>query len=76
MSDIIKIPNTKNTNEWIDWIEAAIKNEHLKYYEFKFSAILKKFNGSGDFGKVHRANWKNVRNYLALKSFLISIISL
>ena len=39
MSDII---DTKNTNEWIDWIEVAIKNEYLKYYEIKILAILKK----------------------------------
>ena len=68
MSDIIEIPNTENTNEWIDWIEAAIKNEHLKYYELKNFSNIEEI-GSGGFGKVYRANWKNFRNYFALKSF-------
>jgi len=68
MSDIIEIPDTKNTNEWIDWIEVAIKDECLKYYDFKIFSNIKEI-GSGGFGKVYRANWKNFENYFALKSF-------
>jgi len=68
MSDIIEIPDTENMNEWTDWIEVAIKNEYLKYYEFKNFSNIKEI-GSGGFGKVYRANWKNFGNYLALKSF-------
>ena len=52
-----------SSNEWIDWIEVAIKNEYLKYYEFKNFSNVKEI-GSGCFGKVYRANWKNFRNYL------------
>ena len=68
MSDIIEIPNTENTNEWINWIEEAIAKEYLKHYEFKNFSNIKEI-GSGGFGKVYRANWKNFRNYLVLKSF-------
>ncbi|GES83707.1 kinase-like domain-containing protein [Rhizophagus clarus] len=54
-------------SEWIDWIEDATKNKYIKYYEFKSFSNKKKI-GSGGFGKIYRANWKNNRNILALKS--------
>ncbi|CAB4488365.1 unnamed protein product [Rhizophagus irregularis] len=34
MSDNKKIQNTKNTNEWVNWIQEAIDKEHLNYYEY------------------------------------------
>ncbi|EXX62330.1 hypothetical protein RirG_162680 [Rhizophagus irregularis DAOM 197198w] len=50
-----------------NWIEISLSNKHIKYYNYKdffnFEVI-----GSGGFGKVYRANWKNPRNTLALKS--------
>src|SRR5688572_5032334 len=68
MSDIIEKPDTENTNEWINWLEEAIAKEYLKYYEYKNFSNIQKI-GSGTFGIVYRANWKNFENYLALKSF-------
>ena len=68
MSDIIKKPDTGNTNEWINWLEEAIAKEYLKYYEYKHFSNIQEV-GSGAFAKVYRANWKNFENYLALKSF-------
>ncbi|GBC06537.1 hypothetical protein RclHR1_00690027 [Rhizophagus clarus] len=53
--------------EWINWIEDAIKKKYIKYYEYK-SFFNKEVIGSGGFGKIYRANWKNHRNVLALKS--------
>ena len=51
----------------INWIEEALSKEHIKYYEYEnFSNI--KVIGSGAFGKVCRAKWKNLQ-YFALKSF-------
>ena len=47
MSDIIEIPNIENTNERIDWIEVAIKNEYLKYYEFKNFSNVKEICSGG-----------------------------
>jgi hypothetical protein len=53
--------------EWINWIEEAIYKKFIKYYDYKdFSNI--KIIGSGGFGKVYHANWKNPRNIFALKS--------
>ena len=68
MSDNIKMQDTKNTNEWINWIEEAISKEHLKYYEYKQFSNFQQI-GAGGFGKVYRANWKNLEKCLALKSF-------
>ena len=60
--------NAENSNEWINWIEVAIAEEYLKYYEYKNFSNIKEI-GSGGFGKVFRTNWKNFENYFALKSF-------
>ncbi|EXX61790.1 uncharacterized protein OCT59_023906 [Rhizophagus irregularis] len=61
--------NNEKTNEWINWIEDAINKKHIKYYEFEYFSNIQEI-GSGAFGKVFRANWKNFEQYLALKSFL------
>ena len=60
--------NTNDSNEWVNWIEEAITKKHIKYYEYDHF-YNKKIVGSGSFGKVYRANWKNSQKYLALKSF-------
>ncbi|UZO03654.1 uncharacterized protein OCT59_024058 [Rhizophagus irregularis] len=60
--------NNENINEWIIWIEEAINKKHIKYYEFENFKNIQEI-GSGTFGKVFRANWKNFDHYLALKSF-------
>jgi hypothetical protein len=59
--------NTENTNEWINWIEESISREYYRLYEHNhFSNI--QIIGTGGFGKVYRACWKNSQ-YFALKSF-------
>ncbi|CAB5381438.1 unnamed protein product [Rhizophagus irregularis] len=63
-----EIQNTENTNEWISWIEEAIVKEYFKCYEYKHFSNIQEV-GSGAFGKVYRANWKNSEQYIALKSF-------
>ncbi|CAB4437664.1 unnamed protein product [Rhizophagus irregularis] len=61
--------NTNNTNEWINWIEEAVDKEHLKFYEYEeFNDI--QHIGTGGFGNVYRANWKNSGKLVALKSFI------
>ena len=68
MSIDIEIQDTENANERINWIEEAIAKEYLRYYEREnFSNI--EVIGTGTFGKVYRAKWRNFENYLALKSF-------
>ncbi|GBB93565.1 hypothetical protein RclHR1_21990003 [Rhizophagus clarus] len=54
-------------SEWINWIEEAISKKHIKYYDYKNFSNFEVI-GSGAFGKVYRAKWKNSRKILALKS--------
>ncbi|POG59808.1 kinase-like domain-containing protein [Rhizophagus irregularis DAOM 181602=DAOM 197198] len=66
MSGIIKsapVPNGCSTDNkmFIDWIEKAIKNNHVKYYDYKDFLKFEEI-GSGSFGKVYRADWKNPEN--------------
>lgn len=57
---------------WENWIEEAISKKHIKYYNYKDFYNIEVI-GSGGFGEVYRANWKNRRIILALKSFKDSI---
>ena len=57
-----------NSNELINWIKEAVSKKHIKYYDHKHFKNLKEI-GKGGFGTVHRANWKYIKQYLALKSF-------
>ncbi|POG75273.1 uncharacterized protein OCT59_024265 [Rhizophagus irregularis] len=60
--------DTEYTNEWINWIEETVDKEYLKLYEYKqFNNI--QHIGTGKFGSVYRANWKNSETQFALKSF-------
>jgi serine/threonine protein kinase len=68
MSNNIEIQDTENKNEWINWIEEAIVKEHLKFYDYKQFSNFQQI-GAGSFGKVYRANWKNLEKCFAVKSF-------
>jgi hypothetical protein len=60
--------NYYNENDWFIWLEEAIKKGHIKFYkydQFKNIEII----GSGGFGIVFRANWKNTGTTFALKGF-------
>ncbi|CAB4379460.1 unnamed protein product [Rhizophagus irregularis] len=60
--------DTENTNELVNWIEEAVDKEHLKFYKYEeFNKI--QCIGTGSFGNVYRANWKNSEKLFALKSF-------
>ncbi|POG59813.1 kinase-like domain-containing protein [Rhizophagus irregularis DAOM 181602=DAOM 197198] len=56
---------------WNNWIEEAILNEHINCYEYKDFYNLEGI-GTGGFGKVYRANWKDSHNIYALKSLKYS----
>ncbi|RIA94778.1 hypothetical protein C1645_759278 [Glomus cerebriforme] len=58
--------DVENAN--INWIEDAIAKEYFKHYEYKHFSNIQEI-GSGGFGKVYRAKWKNSDQYLTLKSF-------
>ncbi|RGB42639.1 kinase-like domain-containing protein [Rhizophagus diaphanus] len=56
-------------NEWVKWIGEAIAKKHIKHYEYKYFKHIQEI-GTGGFGKVYRAKWKNSYQYFALKSLL------
>ena len=65
------LDNTKieDTSYYIDWLEKSISEERINYYHYEdFKDI--KLIGSGSFGSVVRATWKNTDKFFALKSFL------
>ncbi|GET04732.1 kinase-like domain-containing protein [Rhizophagus clarus] len=51
MSDNIKMHDTENKTEWINWIEEAIDKEHIKYFEYNEFNNFQEI-GTGGFGKV------------------------
>ncbi|CAB4438193.1 unnamed protein product [Rhizophagus irregularis] len=58
----------QDTNEWVNWIEESVDKEYFKSYEYKeFDKI--QHIGTGGYGKVFRANWKNSEKQFTLKSF-------
>ncbi|RGB32847.1 kinase-like domain-containing protein, partial [Rhizophagus diaphanus] len=60
--------NLKESNVYIDWLERSISEENIAYYKYsEFKDLI--FIGSGSFGSVYRANWRNIDNIYALKSF-------
>ncbi|GBC00447.1 hypothetical protein RclHR1_03860012 [Rhizophagus clarus] len=56
-------------NEWSKWIDEAVSKKHIKHYEYKHFKNIQEI-GTGGFGKVYRAKWKNSYQYFALKSLL------
>ncbi|CAB5364655.1 unnamed protein product [Rhizophagus irregularis] len=56
-----------NSNE-CNWIEEAISKKLIKFYEFGQFYNIQEI-GSGGFGKVYRADWKDSHKCCALKSF-------
>jgi serine/threonine protein kinase len=55
------------SKDWVNWIDDATSKNYIKCYEYKNFSNFKEI-GSGGFGKVYRASWKNPRTILALKS--------
>ena len=52
------------------WIEKAISEKHIKYYEYEHFSNIQEI-GSGAFGKVYQANYRksHAYKYFALKSY-------
>ncbi|CAB4388559.1 unnamed protein product [Rhizophagus irregularis] len=46
----------------------SLVEEYYRFYEQEYFSNVQRI-GTGGFGKVYRANWKNSDQYLALKSF-------
>ncbi|CAB5366771.1 unnamed protein product [Rhizophagus irregularis] len=63
------VKTLKDSNNYIDWLERSIADEHIKYYEYSDFKNIRPI-GNGSYGEVNRANWKNTDDhFFALKSF-------
>src|SRR3954469_604034 len=58
----------KESNYYVDWLEKSISEGHIKCYEYSDFKNIQPI-GSGSFGSVVRATWKNTDSYFALKTF-------
>ncbi len=58
----------KDSNFYINWLEKAIIDKCLNYYEYSEFKNIQSV-GKGSFGNVMRANWKSIDCFFALKSF-------
>ena len=69
MSNVASNKNSNgNSKSHIDWLEKAIVNEHLDYFEYSEFKNIQPI-GNGSFGSVSRANWRNTDTIFALKCF-------
>jgi serine/threonine protein kinase len=66
MSNNVELIN--NLNDLNKWIEEAISRKFIKYYEFGQFHNVQEI-GSGGFGKVCCAIWKNSHRRYAIKTF-------
>jgi serine/threonine protein kinase len=57
----------EDVNYYNNWLKESINNENLNYYEYSEFKHLEEI-GSGSFGTVVRAKWKNSENFFALKT--------
>ena len=65
---LCEMSNETDINVYVDWLEKSIANEYFNYYEYSDFNNIQPI-GSGNFGKVSRANWKDTDTIFALKSF-------
>ena len=59
--------DTTKSNTNIDWIEKAIDENYIKYYDYAEFDDVKEIN-SGSVGNIFRAKWKGSDTIMALKS--------
>src|SRR6266498_4057780 len=56
------------SNEYIDWIEKSIVDEHINYYKYSDFKLVQQI-GHDPAGNVVCASWKHSNDIFALKSF-------
>ena len=60
--------DNKDASDYTDWLEKAVTNEYLDFFEYSEFRNIQSI-GSGSFGSIFRANWKNTDTIFALKFF-------
>ena len=51
----------------IDWIEKAVTENYIKYYDYSNFINMKEIN-NGSVGNIYQANWKGTDTLLIVKS--------
>ena len=51
----------------IDWIEKAVTENYIKYYDYSNFINMKEIN-NGSVGSIYQANWKGTDTLLIVKS--------
>src|SRR5947207_10896791 len=57
----------KDPNDCVDWVEKAVTENHIKYYDYSEFTNMKEIN-NGSVGSIFRANWKGTDTLLVIKS--------
>ena len=61
------VKRTNNSNAHVDWIEKAIDENYIKYYDYVEFNDVEEIN-SGSVGNIFRAKWKDSDTMMVLKS--------
>ena len=58
---------TKDPNDCVDWVEKAVTENYIKYYNYTDFTNMKEIN-NGSVGNIYQANWKGTDALLVVKS--------
>ena len=67
MNKMMTEEQTKEPNDYVDWVEKAVTENYIKYYEYSEFKNIKEIN-HGSVGNVFRASWKGTDTLLVVKS--------
>ncbi|CAJ0845496.1 5569_t:CDS:2, partial [Entrophospora sp. SA101] len=69
-----KVIIDKPKDNWVEWLNVAIQNEHINFYKYSSFKNIQKI-GSGGSGKVYKAIYSNSSTF-ALKSYKYDITNM
>src|SRR6266511_1795144 len=58
---------TNDSNDYVDWVEKAVTENYIKYYDYSEFTNMKEIN-NGSVGSIFRAKWKGTDTLLVIKS--------
>ena len=58
---------TNDSNDYVDWVEKAVTENYIKYYDYSEFTNMKEIN-NGSVGSIFRATWKGTDTLLVIKS--------
>ncbi len=56
-----------DSNDCVDWIEKALTENYIKYYNYEEFTNMKEINNAS-VGNIYRASWKGTDTLLVIKS--------